>query len=233
VTSVVGGGKCGPGALSAAASKALVVTGVTDTKDIVSGTIVSAVTGGTVSVLGGGKFANGAQTGAFSYLFNYCAHAADCWRQAQEQVAKVWLGIGKAVGDVIWALTPGTASIDCIQQGCTAIAAAAAAADFVPGGKAVALGEKGLAHVLARHIAGGAESAGKSLFNSAADLAALATNASAVAPVASGRNFVRVVDAGAPIGIDRATDQATSAYTVVTNRAGDVVTMHPGVPRGP
>lgn len=32
------------------------------------------VTGGTVSVIGGGKFANGAQTAAYGYLFNYCAH---------------------------------------------------------------------------------------------------------------------------------------------------------------
>jgi hypothetical protein len=36
----------------------------------VQGTIISAVVGGTASVLGGGKFANGAYTGAFSYLFN-------------------------------------------------------------------------------------------------------------------------------------------------------------------
>jgi hypothetical protein len=43
-------------------------------KDPVSGTITSAIVGGTASVLGGGTFANGAQTAAFGYLFNYCAH---------------------------------------------------------------------------------------------------------------------------------------------------------------
>jgi hypothetical protein len=172
-------------------------------------------------------------SGAVEYLFNHCMHAGDCWRQAQEGFVKAWMGVIDGVRDVVWALTPGTSAVDCLQQGCSMLAAGAAAADFIPGGKAVNLGSKGLAHVLAGHIAGGAESAGKSLFNNASDLAALATNASAVAPVPSGRNFVRVVDAGTPIGIDRATGQATSAYTVVTNRAGDVVTMHPGVPKGP
>jgi hypothetical protein len=33
-----------------------------------------AVVGGTISMIGGGKFANGAQTGAFRYLFNEWTH---------------------------------------------------------------------------------------------------------------------------------------------------------------
>ncbi|MGH8016716.1 MAG: RHS repeat-associated core domain-containing protein [Opitutaceae bacterium] len=37
-------------------------------------TIAAAVIGGTASVLGGGKFANGATTGAFTYLFNSALH---------------------------------------------------------------------------------------------------------------------------------------------------------------
>jgi hypothetical protein len=48
----------------------------------VQGTIISAVVGGTASVLGGGKFANGAQTGAFSYLFNELASAKRAEGQA-------------------------------------------------------------------------------------------------------------------------------------------------------
>jgi RHS repeat-associated protein len=72
VTSVAGGGKCGPGALSAAFSQA--ATPMKQGLDVVSGTVVSAVIGGTASVLGGGKFANGAQTGAFGYLYNCAAH---------------------------------------------------------------------------------------------------------------------------------------------------------------
>jgi RHS repeat-associated protein len=83
VTSVAGGGKCGPGALSAAFSRASTEADGLDELDSaaklgdfgarVGGTILRAVIGGTGSVLGGGKFANGAQTGAFSYLFNRLA----------------------------------------------------------------------------------------------------------------------------------------------------------------
>lgn len=81
VTSVVSGSKCGPGALSAAFSKA--VSGTDLMKGLTgggyaerfAGAVVSAVVGGTASVLGGGTFANGAQTGAFSYLFNELAHS--------------------------------------------------------------------------------------------------------------------------------------------------------------
>jgi hypothetical protein len=38
--------------------------------DVTIGVTIHAVVGGTAAELGGGKFANGAQTGAFSYLFN-------------------------------------------------------------------------------------------------------------------------------------------------------------------
>jgi hypothetical protein len=48
-------------------------------QDMVGGTIVSAVIGGTASVLGGGKFENGATTAAFGYLFNCFAH--ECWNK--------------------------------------------------------------------------------------------------------------------------------------------------------
>jgi murein DD-endopeptidase MepM/ murein hydrolase activator NlpD len=37
-------------------------------------TFIHAMIGGTASVLGGGKFASGAQSGAFGYLFNEVAH---------------------------------------------------------------------------------------------------------------------------------------------------------------
>jgi hypothetical protein len=72
VTSAASGGKCGPGALSAAFSKAM--TPYTSKLDPEEGVFVSAVVGGTASVLGGGKFANGAVTAAFSYIFNYASH---------------------------------------------------------------------------------------------------------------------------------------------------------------
>jgi RHS repeat-associated protein len=41
------------------------------------GTIAAAVVGGTASAVGGGKFANGAVSGAFTYIFNKVAHDSD------------------------------------------------------------------------------------------------------------------------------------------------------------
>ena len=41
-----------------------------NTNEMIVNTAREAVIGGTISVVGGGKFANGAQTGAFRYLFN-------------------------------------------------------------------------------------------------------------------------------------------------------------------
>jgi len=48
--------------------------GSTDYGNLVGGTVASATVGGVGSVLGGGKFENGAVTGAFGYLFNQAAH---------------------------------------------------------------------------------------------------------------------------------------------------------------
>ncbi len=80
-SSAMEGGKCGPGALSAAFADAVTfapgmdkinsaAAGFQDTTAVIEGTTIAAVTGGTASVLGGGKFANGAMTGAEGYLFN-------------------------------------------------------------------------------------------------------------------------------------------------------------------
>ncbi len=78
--SVIQGGKFGSGALAAGFSAGLTPylgdLGAGDMRSaggIAKGTAVLAVVGGTASVLGGGKFANGAQTAAFGYLFNAAA----------------------------------------------------------------------------------------------------------------------------------------------------------------
>jgi hypothetical protein len=68
VMGVASGAKCGPSALSSAFSK--LATPFTGGLHPIPGAFVSAIIGGTASELGGGKFANGAMTGAFSYLFN-------------------------------------------------------------------------------------------------------------------------------------------------------------------
>ena len=90
IASVAGGGKCGPGALSAAFSKAALplTAGVPDG---LGRGFAHAIIGGTGSVLGGGKFANGAQTGAFSYLFNFCK---DCFNDFKDSVLAAWDYVG-------------------------------------------------------------------------------------------------------------------------------------------
>jgi hypothetical protein len=97
---------------------------------------------------------------------------------------------------------------------------------------AITVGSKRLAHIIERHTEGGLKSAGKSIFSAGEDLVGLVTGAEGVQAVkqAVGRNFERVVDAGRAIGVDRATGQSTSIYTVITNIRNELVTMFPGTP---
>ena len=62
------GGQCGPGAAAAAFGK--IATGLTQGLGEAAQFAVTTVVGGTVSVIGGGKFANGAAQAGFGYLFN-------------------------------------------------------------------------------------------------------------------------------------------------------------------
>jgi hypothetical protein len=68
------GGKFQDGFLSAAASAATATTGLTDPEtsrfSMAGRTAIASITGGTASALGGGKFANGAITGAMTHLLN-------------------------------------------------------------------------------------------------------------------------------------------------------------------
>lgn len=78
VSSVASGGKFGHGFISAGINKgaggAFLPGGSELTAgQIAGGTVVSALIGGTVSELTGGKFANGARTGAMQYLLNQVA----------------------------------------------------------------------------------------------------------------------------------------------------------------
>ena len=57
---------------------------------------MSAMIGGTASVLGGGKFASGAQTASFGYLFNCSLHK--CWDKYLYNGSKVLLGAAGAMG---------------------------------------------------------------------------------------------------------------------------------------
>jgi len=99
--------------------------------------------------------------------------------------------------------------------------------------EAINITEKGLMHVLERHVAGGAKATvEKSMFSEAENISALIRAAEKTTPVPSyGGKFQRVVEAGHDIGIDRNTGEATSVYTVITDKAGDLITAHPGLPQ--
>jgi len=88
IFSVAQGGNFGSGFLAAGiATLAPAPTGNADWGDIAEGTAKSAILGGVGSVLGGGKFANGAETGAFGYLFNMVPHVGTPAQQAAAQRA--------------------------------------------------------------------------------------------------------------------------------------------------
>ena len=106
VSAVAGGGQCGPQAFAGAAG-ALVGPQIAD-QHFAVGTAISAVIGGSTSVLGGGKFYNGAVTAAFGYLFNasaQCLAGGGCSTQdiqgdAVRDPTQPWLDIaaGAAAG---------------------------------------------------------------------------------------------------------------------------------------
>ncbi|RTL52976.1 MAG: hypothetical protein EKK46_10000, partial [Rhodocyclaceae bacterium] len=93
VTSSLQGGDCGSGALSAGFSEG--VGGNLSLKGT-DALIARMAIGGTASVLGGGKFGNGAVTAAFGYLFNDCEHGptrctpAEIARGENEGVTRVY-----------------------------------------------------------------------------------------------------------------------------------------------
>lgn len=95
---------------------------------------------------------------------------------------------------------------------------------------AITITAGGLQHVMDRHVAGGAQSANKSLFDDASAVSGLISKASGVTAVASGPNMKYEAAAGGNIGLDRKTGKPTSLYTVITKKNGDLVTAFPGRP---
>ena len=89
------GGKFGHGFLSAGVTEALspaigAASSGGGAGGVVAGTVASAVVGGTVSELSGGKFGNGAQTGAFQFLFNQVVHAGNNPRDWTDEQWTEW-----------------------------------------------------------------------------------------------------------------------------------------------
>ena len=87
-SSVAGGGSCKTGAMSGALGE--FGHNIDVGSSFAAGVTKSAMMGGIGSKLAGGKFADGAITGSFGYLFNFCSHAASCWNQAQEEIGKLF-----------------------------------------------------------------------------------------------------------------------------------------------
>ncbi|MDO9052836.1 MAG: RHS repeat-associated core domain-containing protein, partial [Gallionella sp.] len=89
------GGSCGSGALSAGFAE---FAGPKFGNDwnTAGQTFKYAILGGTGSVLGGGKFENGAMTGAFGYLFN-CSAGHKCIDSTTDAVGQYYLGDGSPV----------------------------------------------------------------------------------------------------------------------------------------
>ncbi len=92
VQSAAGGGKCGPGAMSAGFGKVM-TAGIPNNVNPAARGIMTVVAGGTASVIGGGKFANGALQAGIGYLFNYCTSAsAKCLGAWANNIGKIGLG---------------------------------------------------------------------------------------------------------------------------------------------
>jgi RHS repeat-associated protein len=119
--------------------------------------------------------------------------------------------------------------------GATSGAGVAVAATFFIGPEAegITLSAEGLEHVATGHMVGGALAAvgKKSIFNAGEDVQGLIKAAESATPTRmGGGDFVRSVDAGRPIGIDRATGAPTSTYSVITKPNGNLVNAFPGKP---
>jgi RHS repeat-associated protein len=84
------GGQCGPGAMSAFAGK--LGSAALEGQDFGVNLVGSAIVGGTASVLGGGKFGNGALTASFGHLFNYCSSAGNCTTAIEQFFYDWWPG---------------------------------------------------------------------------------------------------------------------------------------------
>jgi RHS repeat-associated protein len=105
--------------------------------------------------------------------------------------------------------------------------------DFLPAVGGVNISGKVLKHVMEKHFPG-ATVEGGSIFGQGEKIADLLQNIESVAPVVQPNgNFQRIADAGRIVGTDVTTGQPTSIYTVITDAANNLKTMHPGSPNIP
>ena len=89
VSGALGGADCGQSAMSAVAGK--YVSNMTPADwGGAKGFVAATVAGGTASVTTGGKFANGAITGAYGYLYNHCSQAGVCMKAFGDAASMTW-----------------------------------------------------------------------------------------------------------------------------------------------
>ena len=131
------------GAVSAGASLAMDGSGLMghsgdgDAGNIAARTAIAAIAGGTASVLSGGKFANGAITGAFAQLYNEEADAS--WEMSDADRAKQQEALND-LADWVWSES-GASDVHGCATNPSAMGCAWAAAAAMPGppGKGAAL----------------------------------------------------------------------------------------------
>ena len=100
--SVIQGGKFGHGFVSAGLTKAATPR-ILSFDNVVAESVASAVVGGTASEITGGKFANGAATGALMYAANACS-SGGCWKSLKTWFAQTFEDTklyGKFVGRAV------------------------------------------------------------------------------------------------------------------------------------
>ena len=99
--------------------------------------------------------------------------------------------------------------------------------------RGINLTPRGVSHVLQRHVPGGSKSVLERVYLGRPRIppGLISQAEEATATLQPNGNFQRVIDAGRPIGIDRASGSAyLASYTVITNAADDLVTAFPGLP---
>jgi RHS repeat-associated protein len=97
VQGVAGHSKCGSGALSAGFTSLFESDYGDGGKDPIAGAIEASVVGGTASVIGGGKFVNGAEVASFMYLFNSLWHSHQGNTLVDDQGNAVVNGSGQSI----------------------------------------------------------------------------------------------------------------------------------------
>jgi hypothetical protein len=108
-SAVASGAKCGPsalaGAITSAAGPFINPAGpIVTSQQFVTGLVANTVLGGVAAIAGGGKFENGAITGAFGYLFNHFgwANIGTSAHQALDSYLKIQVGGPRTSGLVVY-----------------------------------------------------------------------------------------------------------------------------------